>query len=108
MGTMLPKLLYIGQGANSNVYTSSATGGSYTIIKNINLVNTQGGNLYVTMHLVDSGLSAANNNVIISNVLVPANDVVYLNTTIVMPNDASIYYKTSNVTATISGVEFAA
>lgn len=110
MANLVPKNLYIGSGSASNVYTVANTVGNYTIIKNINLCNTTGSNAVCSIHILVNGASPANNNKIISNVNVLANNVVYYNTSIVVPSNSAIHVDqvTANaVTFTISGVEYA-
>lgn len=110
MASLTPKLLYIGNGNSSNVYTANATANSYTIIKNINICNTTAVNTYVSIHLLTSGQSAAANNKIISNVNIVGNNVTFYNTSIIMPSNSSIYLTQtgSDATVAISGVEYIA
>lgn len=110
MASLTPKLLYIGNATGANVYTSNATANSYTIIKNINICNTTSANKTVSIHLVQSGSSVFNNNKIISNVNVEANNVTFYNTSIVMPSNSQIYISQTdgNTTIAISGVEYIA
>lgn len=105
---LTPKLLYIGNGNNSNVYTAVATANSYTIVKNINICNTTASNVVASVHIVPTGQSAANNNKIISNTTIVGNDVTYYNTSIIMPANSSIYVNQggTSLTVAISGVEF--
>lgn len=108
MAGLTPKLLYIGNGDASNVYTVSNTVGSYTIIKNINFCNTSNANTTCSLHLVKTSESAAANNKIISNINVQADNVIYYNTSIVMPANSALYLDQagSSVTLAVSGVEY--
>lgn len=110
MASLTPKLLYIGNANTSNVYTANALANSYTIIKNINICNTSAANKSVSIHLVPSGQSPANNNKIISNVNIESNNVTFYNTSIVMPSNSQIYISQTdgNTTIAISGVEYIA
>ena len=112
MASLTPKSFYIGSnvGAGSNVYTVANTVGNYSIIKNINLCNTTASNAVCSIHLLANGASVSNQNKIVSNVNVLANNVVFYNTSIVVPANSSIHVTqvTANaVTFTISGVEYA-
>jgi hypothetical protein len=110
MANLVPKNLYIGNQSASNVYTVANTVGNYTIIKNINLCNTTGSNAVCSIHILVAGASPAANNKVVSNVNVLANNVVYYNTSIVVPANSSIHVDqvTANaITFTISGVEYA-
>lgn len=108
MAGLTPKLLYIGDGDASNVYTVSNTVGSYTIIKNLNFCNTGTSNTVCSLHLVETTKSANANNKIISNINIEGNNVVYYNTSIVMPANSSLYIDQagSSVTLAVSGVEY--
>lgn len=105
---LTPKLLYIGNGNNSNVYTASATSNSYSIVKNINICNTTASNVTASVHLVTSGGAVGNNNKIISNMTIVGNDVTFYNTSIIMPANSSIYVNQggTSLTVAISGVEY--
>jgi hypothetical protein len=112
MANLIPKSFYVGSdvGAGANVYTVANTAGNYSIIKNINLCNTTSSNAVCSIHLLVNGAAVSASNKIISNVNVLANNVVYYNTSIVVPANSSIHATqvTANaVTFTISGVEYA-
>jgi len=112
MSNLTPKSLYIGSdvGGGTNVYTVPNIAGNYAIIKNINLCNTTASNAVCSIHLLVNGVAAANSNKIISNVSVNLNNVVFYNTSIVVPANSSIHITqvTANaVTFAISGVEYA-
>lgn len=112
MASLTPKSFYIGSnvGAGSNVYTVANTAGNYSIIKNINLCNTTASNAVCSIHLLVNGASVSSENRIVSNVNVLANNVVFYNTSIVVPANSSIHVTqvTANaITFTISGVEYA-
>lgn len=110
MANLVPKNLYIGNGSAANAYTVANTVGNYTIIKNINLCNTTASNAVCSIHLLVNGAAAAANNKVVSNVNVLANNVVYYNTSIVMPANSVLYVDqvTANaITFTVSGVEYA-
>ena len=108
MAGLAPKLLYIGSGNSSNVYTASTTVNAYTIIKNINICNTDTANTVCSIHLLTSGQTASTSNKIISNINILGNNVVYYNTSIVMPANSALFLSQSgsNATVTISGVEY--
>ncbi len=110
MANLVPKSLYLGNSTGSNVYTVSNTTGNYTIIKSINICNTSDtANATVSIHILTAGASPANNNKIISNANVIKSDVLYYNTSIVVPVNSNVYVSSSNssVTFNISGVEYA-
>lgn len=107
MANLEPKLLYIGNEDDGVIYTVSSNTGSYAIVRNINLCNTSNTDTTLSMHLITTG-SAASNNKIISNIKVPANDVVVSDATYVMNASHVLHVTqpTSNVTIAVSGVEF--
>ena len=112
MPNLIPKSFYVGSnvGAGSNVYSVANTVGNYSIIKNINLCNTTASNAVCSIHLLINGASVSNANKIVSNVNVLANNVVFYNTSIVVPANSSIHVTqvTANaITFAISGVEYA-
>lgn len=109
MPNLQPKILYIGNGTGDNVYTVSNTTGNYTIIKNIHICNantTSAKN--VTIHILSpTNNTAQSNNIFISNVAIPTNDILQIDSAISMQEGYSIYIShTGNITTTISGVEF--
>jgi len=112
MASLTPKSFYVGSdvGAGANVYTVANTAGNYSIIKNINLCNTTASNAVCSIHLLVNGATVANSNKIVSNVSVLSNNVVFYNTSIVIPANSSIHVTqvTANaITFAISGVEYA-
>jgi len=110
MANLVPDSFYIGSGSGANVYTVANTVGNYSIIKNINLCNTTSSNAVCSIHILVDGAAAAAGNKILSNVNVLANNVVYYNTSIVIPKNSSIHVTqvTANaITFAISGVEYA-
>jgi hypothetical protein len=112
MPTLTPKNFFIGSnvGAGSNVYTVANTVGNYSIIKNINLCNTTASNATCSIHLLVDAATVGNSNKIVSNVNVLANDVVFYNTSIVIPANSKIHITqvTANaITFAISGIEYA-
>lgn len=109
MANLIPKLLYQGNDTTGNVYTTANTVGNYTIIKTINICNTTGTDAACSIHLLQGANTAAANNKIISNMNVSANNVLYYNTSVVIPANSKIYVSQSgtSLTFTISGVEYA-
>jgi hypothetical protein len=110
MPSLTPKSFYIGNGQASNAYTTANVVGNYSIIKNINLCNATTSNAVCSIHILVGAATAAANNKVISNVSVLANNVVYYNTSIVVPANSKIYVDqvtASAITFTISGVEYA-
>lgn len=110
MPNLTPKNFYIGSGSASNAYTTANTVGNYSIIKNINLCNVTSSNAACSIHILVGAATPAANNRIVSNVNVLANNVVYYNTSVVVPANSKIYVDqvTANaITFTISGVEYA-
>lgn len=106
---LTPKRLYIGNDTASNAYTTSSNVGSYTIIRTINVCNTSSSDKTFSIHIIPSGGSAGANNKVISNVTVPANDVIYSNSIYVLNAGDVLYYSPidNNLTLTVNGVEFA-
>lgn len=109
MSNLEPTLLYIGNDTSGTVYAVSNSVGSYAIIRNINICNTSNTDTVFTLHLIDGG-SPGSNNKIISNIKIPANDVVVSDATYVIPAGGSLFINQPNANATvaISGVEFIA
>lgn len=110
MANLTPKSFYTGNSSGANAYTTANTVGNYSIIKNINLCNTTSSNAACSVHILIDGAAASDANKIVSNVNVLANNVVYYNTSIVVPANSSIYVSqitSSAITFTISGVEYA-
>lgn len=109
MANLTPKLLYIGNGNGSNVYTSNSSANSYAIIKNINVCNTTANNTSVSMHLLTPGQVPSANNAILANIIITGTNVTFYNTSIVIPSNSSIYLTqlaSNTATVTISGVEY--
>jgi len=110
MANLKPKLLYIGNTTGANVYSVSNTASYYAIIKSINICNTSNtANATASVHILTGGAAPASNNKIISNATVIKDDVMYYNTSIVVPANSNIYVSSSSsdLTFTISGVEYA-
>jgi len=110
MANLVPKSLYLGNSTGSNVYTVANTVGNYSIIKSINICNTSDtANATADIHILIAGAAPGNNNKIISNANIIKSDVLYYNTSIVVPANSNVYVASSNSTITfnISGVEYA-
>jgi hypothetical protein len=110
MANLAPKLLYIGNDTAANVYSVANTSGNYTIIKSINICNTSNvANATASVHILSNGDAPSSNNKIISNANVIKDDVLYYNTSIVVPENSNVYVASSanTLTFTISGVEYA-
>lgn len=108
MASLTPKNLYIGNTSGSSVYTSGANVGDYTIIKNINFCNSNTTIAKsVSLNIFANGGSASESNILISNLLIPPNDVVQIDAAIVLNANSNVYIThTGNITTTISGAEF--
>lgn len=108
MSNLTPKLFYIGAATAANVYTVSDLNESYAIVKNINLCNVTTSSATCSLHLLLTGVSAANNNAILKSFTVAPNETVAYNGIVVMPPDSSLYLSQSaaNITLSISGVEY--
>jgi hypothetical protein len=108
MSTLTPKNLYIGNGTGSNVYTAGSNIGDYTIIKNINICNYDTSTARtVSVNIIPSGNSSGSNNLLLSNLVIPPNDVVQIDTSIVLDQSGAIAVTHSgNITTIISGVEY--
>ncbi len=110
MASLTPKNFYIGNATGANIYTTANVVTNYSIIKNINICNTSNdANATASVHILTDGASPSSDNKIISNVPVIRADVLYYNTSIVVPGNSKIYVSSSNslVTFSISGVEYA-
>lgn len=110
MANITPKLLYIGNTVASNVYSVSNTVGNYSIIKSVNACNTTDvSNATISIHILKDGAAPSSNNKILSNANVIKNDVLYYNTSIVIPANSNLYVSStsSTITFAISGVEYA-
>lgn len=110
MANLKPKLMYQGNDTAANAYSVANIANNYSIIKSINICNTSNtANATASIHILTDGESPASNNKIISNAAVIKDDVLYYNTSIVIPANSNIYVSsTSNsLTFTISGVEYA-
>jgi fibrillarin-like rRNA methylase len=110
MANLVPKSLYLGNSTGSNVYTVANTAGNYTIIKAINICNTSDtANAKADIHILINGAAPSANNKVVSNANVIKNDVLYYNTSIVVPANSNVYVGSSNssITFNISGVEYA-
>jgi hypothetical protein len=110
MTQLLPKNFYTGNATAANVYTVANTANYYSIIKNINICNTSNtANATASIHLLTDGAAPSNDNKIISNALVILSDVLFYNTSIVVPYNTKIYVSSSSsaLTFSISGVEYA-
>lgn len=110
MAQLLPKNFYTGNSTAANVYTVANTASFYSIIKNINICNTSNAaNATASIHLLTDGAAPSNDNKIISNALIILSDVLYYNTSIVVPANTKIYVSSSSssLTFSISGVEYA-
>lgn len=109
MANLTPKLLYIGNPAAESVYSVANVAGNYTIIKSINICNTSNIPERCTIHILVNGAIATTGNRIISNAEVLSNNVLYYNTSIVVPANSSVYVSqaNTNLTFTLSGVEYA-
>lgn len=109
MANLTPKSFYIGNATTANVYTVANVVGNYSIIKNINICNTTASNAVCSIHILTSGVAPASNNKILSNVNVIANNVLYYDTSIVVPANSNVYIAQSgtSLTFTLSGVEYA-
>jgi len=110
MASLTPKNFYVGNATAANVYTVANTANYYSIIKNINICNTSNAaNATVSIHLLTDGAAPSSDNKIISNALAILSDVLFYNTSIVVPSNTKIYVSSSSNTVTfaISGVEYA-
>lgn len=110
MAEIVPKLLYIGNSVASNVYTVSSNVGSYSIVRTVNVCNTASVDKTCSLNIVPASGSAGANNRILSNILIPGNDVLVSDTVIVLNAGDSVYFDPadSNLTLTLSGVEYSA
>jgi hypothetical protein len=108
MPSFQPKVLFIGNSNASNIYTVTNVANNYTIIKNINICNIDTATARsVSINILPPATSAAANNIYISNVLVPPNDILQIDSTFVIQAGYSIYITHGgNITTTISGVEY--
>jgi IMP cyclohydrolase len=108
MAALTPKTLYVGNTSTANVYTVNSSATSYTIVKSISICNANASSAKTAnVYIIPASGSAAENNIYISSLSIPANDVVQIDTTLILSNGYSIYMTHSgNVTTVISGVEY--
>ena len=108
MASLTPETLFIGNTSAANVYTANSTSGNYTIVKNISVCNANTSTVKtVTINIIAPAGSAAENNLYISAMSIPASNVVQIDTNLILSNGYSIYMShTGNVTTTITGVEY--
>jgi hypothetical protein len=109
MPSLTPKMLYLGVGSASNVYTSGSNVGDYSVIKIISVCNSNTTSPKTfSMHILTPTSNTANaNNIVISNMSVPSSDVLQIDSSLVINNNSSIYISHSgNITTLISGVEY--
>lgn len=108
MPNLQPKILYIGNGTGSNVYTVSNTTGNYSIIKSVNICNANTANTKtVSLHILPPTTSPAANNIFLSNISIPANDIAQLDVTLPVQAGYAIHIiHSGDITTTISGVEY--
>jgi hypothetical protein len=106
MANLVPKLLYIGNDSNADVYTNV---GDYAIIKSINVCNNSGESKEFSMFMRVGGVPAGSQNALIRNVEITGQNVLAYDTSIVVPSGASIRVQQQgeDLTFTISGVEYA-
>lgn len=110
MANLTPKLLYVGNGTASNVYTTSSSTGSYTIVKNINICNTTNGSVTVDINILSASGTPGSNNALLKSLTVQAYETISYDTSVVLDAGYKIYTvnASSNCTFTISGVEYSA
>jgi hypothetical protein len=92
--------------STTTLFTST---GLRAILKQIMLTNTGATASGITLYLVPSGGSAANNNMIVPDLSVPGNSIITLDVMLVMNlNDfvAGISDSGTNITVSIHGVAF--
>lgn len=110
MAALTPKTLYTGNTTAANVYTVTSTTGNYTILKNFTFCNANTTTAKtVTIYLLNSAQTTpVESRLYISNLSIPANGVVQVDTSLILSNSYSVYMShTGNVSTTISGVEYA-
>lgn len=113
MAVLTPKNLYRGALAASSatLYTAPSASGSYTIVKEILLCNTTAAVRDVTVYTVESGGSIGDNRKILSTVPIePYSTVIFEMSTVLGQSETlrALASAATSVTATVSGVEFAA
>jgi hypothetical protein len=108
MAILTAKLLYIGNGTASNVYTAASSAGAYTIIKNINICNTTGNPVTVDVNILSNSGTPGSNNALLKSLTVQAFETISYDTSVVLDAGYKIYTvnASNNCTFTISGVEY--
>ena len=110
MANLIPKNFYVGNGTASNVYTVSATTGSYSILRNITICNTTSLAATCDIHILGASGVPGNNNAIFKSFTVNSYETISYEAPVVWNESQAIYVvNTSNkCTFTISGVEYSA
>ena len=108
MANLQPKRFYTGYATASNVYTAPSDIGSYSIVRSIHACNAVATDKIFSINLIPQFGSAGKDNLIMSNITVPGDDVVVSDTTIVLGPGESLYLtqSTADIVLTISGVEY--
>lgn len=109
MASLTADLLYVGNNTAANVYTVSSNSGSYTIVKNFNICNTDTNPTTCNVHILASGASAGANNALMYAFSVDGKETISYDSSIVLPAGYSIYVvnPSNYITFTISGAEYA-
>lgn len=110
MASLTPKLLYVGNGNNSNVYSVSNTAGSYTILRNINICNTTTNAVVCSLYLISEAGTPSNNNAVLKDFALTSSETISYDAGVVMDSGYKLHVVNANsaCTFTISGVEYSA
>ena len=110
MANLTPTLLYIGNGSDSNVYTTSSSTGSYTILRNINFCNSNSSPTTCNVHILSSSGTPGANNALMYNFTLAGNETISYDASVILGAGYKIYIKqaATYVTYTMSGVVYSA
>ncbi len=110
MANLIPKNLYIGNDTASNVYTVSATTGSYAILRNVNICNVTDTVSDCSLFIIGPSGTPGNNNAVLKTFAIQGRETVSYDASIVLDSGNKIHVlnTNNNCTFTISGVEYTA
>lgn len=111
MTVLQPVNMYRGQpgSTSTTLYTAPSTAGSYAIVKEVVICNTDVEDLTIDLHTVENAGSVADDRKLLSAALIPTGATVVFGFNTVLEANETIRAtaeQASEITLTISGVEF--